>query len=254
MNMRNRQAEANLAETKPALVVRGLRGGYAANDVVSGVSFAVAAGELVAIIGANGAGKTTLLRSLGGLGQRRGGTFDLFGQDATRWSSNRLGRSGLLHVREGAVVFAPLTVSENLALGAHALGYRVRQEDVDRTYELFPILSARAGQQAGTLSGGEQKMLGIARALVARPRLLMLDEPTAGLSVGIQRVLIGALSTLLDSGLAMLLVEQNLHVVRSLPGRALLLDRGRITWEGRTADVDSVEAVTAAVLGKVARA
>jgi branched-chain amino acid transport system ATP-binding protein len=233
-----------------ALAVRDLRAGHGGNDIVLGVSFEVQPGELVAVIGANGAGKTTLLRALGGLGQLRSGKVELAGVDVSGESVNALGRRGLLHVPEGSVVFAPLTVRENLGLAAHALGRQLREEDLESTYRLFPVLKERASQRAGTLSGGEQKMLGIARALVAQPRVLMLDEPTAGLSMGVQRVLTRALSTLLAGGLSMLLVEQNLHVVRSLPGRAVLLDRGRIVWTGESAEVDSIEAVTAAVLGR----
>lgn len=233
-----------------ALRVANLDAGYGQIAVLHDVSLDVAAGEMVAVIGANGAGKTTLLRVVSGLLSPSAGTVEVYGQDTTGWPAERLAAHGVAHVPQNRLIFPGLTVADNLQLGA----YTRRGEDVtaerDRVLELFPKLRDRSGQRAGTLSGGEQQMLAIGRALMARPRLLLMDEPSLGLAPMLVREILVALVRLRDeSDISALLIEQNARAALAIADRAYVFDRGAVVQEGRSDDLADDPAIRAAYLG-----
>ena len=235
-----------------SLEVRGLRTAYGRLEVLHGVDLRAAEGELVAVIGANGAGKTTLLRSVSGLLTPTGGAVQLAGRDVTGMSPERLAVEGLAHVPENRLVFPTLTVSDNLVLGAYVHRRRPaaeRQADRERALALFPRLAARLGQAAGTLSGGEQQMLAIARGLMARPSVLVLDEPSVGLAPRLVGEIFAALGRLRDEGLTLLLVEQNARAAFAVADRAYVMDRGAVVMQGRPAELLGDPRVQAAYLG-----
>jgi branched-chain amino acid transport system ATP-binding protein len=209
------------------LDVQGLSARYGAIRALESVDLTLGAGEAVAILGPNGAGKTTLLRTLAGLMPPCAGTVRLDGREVAGLPAERLVRAGIALVPEGRGLFAGLSVRDNLALGA----YR-RHGSLDDVLALFPVLRDRARQRAGTLSGGEQQMLAIGRALMARPRLLLLDEPSLGLAPLAVEQLIGRLRELGERGTAILLVEQDTSVALRVAGRGYLLDRGRVRLAG----------------------
>ncbi|HEU4410442.1 MAG TPA: ABC transporter ATP-binding protein [Polyangiaceae bacterium] len=222
---------------RPLLSVEGAQVGYGgAADVVRGVSLDVRLGEIVALVGANGAGKTTLLRALARRLPLRRGRLSFDGDDATSWATDRAVARGISLVPEGRHVFAPLTVRENLELGAwnhrHAPSMR---ESFDDLVRLFPRLGERMKQPAGTLSGGEQQMLAIARALMARPALLLLDEPSLGIAPKLAEQLFEAIVTIARAGVTVLLVEQNTRLALAASARAYVLRDGRIALEGPSA-------------------
>jgi len=203
--------------------------------VLRGVSLSVRAGEIVVLLGANGAGKTTLLRCISGLLPVAEGTVTAFGEAVTGMAPHELVRKGVSHVPEGRGVFKELTVEENLELGSFAWARGRRSmigADLQRMHELFPVLRERAGQLAATLSGGQQQVLAIGRALMARPRLLLLDEPSQGLAPLIVRNILDTLVRLRSEGLGILLVEQHARAVLHLADRAYVLQLGAITAEG----------------------
>ena len=214
-----------------------------------GVSISVGAGEAVAVIGSNGAGKSTMLRAISGLHRAAAGVISFEGTPITRASTDRIVELGISQCPEGRHVFGRLTVRENLVLG----GIQRRASDVDadiaRVGDLFPILAERLGQPAGTMSGGEQQMLAIARALMAKPRLLILDEPSLGLAPLMVERIFGVISGLKAQGLTILLVEQNVHHALDLVDRAYVLESGRITLEGAAADLRHDPRVESAYLG-----
>jgi branched-chain amino acid transport system ATP-binding protein len=212
------------------LEVEALRGGYGASQVLFGVSLQVPSRGAVAVLGRNGAGKTTLLRTLLGYLPPSGGTVRLGGQEVTGTAPARMAKAGVGYMPQDHVVFPTLTVDENLKLGLQALPKRQRGS-VDSAYELFPKLAARRGQQAGTMSGGERKMLGLARALLGRPRLLVLDEPTEGVWHGVVDEILGALRGYAEHA-AVLIVEQHLELAMELAGAAVVLQRGEVVLEG----------------------
>ena len=235
-----------------SLEVRGLRAAYDRLEVLHGVDLDISGGELVAVIGANGAGKTTLLRTLSGLMRPTGGTVVLDGEDVTAVPAERLAAAGLAHVPENRLVFPTLSVADNLLLGAYTRRRRAASEraaDRDRAMALFPRLAQRVAQVAGTLSGGEQQMLAIARGLMARPRLLVLDEPSLGLAPRLVAEIFAALGTLRDEGLALLLVEQNTRAAFAVADRAYVMDRGRVVMAGAPAQLGEDRRVQAAYLG-----
>ena len=235
-----------------SLEVRDLRAGYGRLEVLHAVDLSVAQGELVAVIGANGAGKTTLLRTLSGLLRATGGTVTLAGQDVTGLGPERLAALGLAHVPEGRLMFPTLTVADNLVLGAYARRRRPaaeRDADRERALALFPRLAARLDQPAGTLSGGEQQMVAIARGLMAAPRVLVLDEPSVGLAPRLVGEIFSALGVLRDEGLTLLLVEQNARAAFAVADRAYVMDRGRVVMDGRPAALLDDPRVQAAYLG-----
>ena len=237
--------------TPPLLSVEDLRVDYGAVRAVHGVSLNVAAGEVVALLGANGAGKSTILRTVSGLLRPRAGQIRLAGQAIHRLPPARIVRLGIAHSPEGRRVFGSLTVAENLRLGATTRSDRDKVPgDRERMYELFPILRERMRQVAGTLSGGEQQMLALARALMASPRLLLLDEPSLGIAPLIVRSIFATLAELKRQGVTMLLVEQNINVALGLADRAYVLRTGEVSLTGTAAELrDNYERVAEAYLG-----
>ncbi|WP_327729826.1 ABC transporter ATP-binding protein [Streptomyces sp. NBC_00487] len=233
------------------LEVTDLDASYGAIDALSGVSLRVEPGEIVAILGANGAGKTTLLRTLTGLHRAKSGKVLLDGQDITRTPAHDVVGMGFGHVPEGRRVFAALEVDTNLTMG----GYLSRKDTAALTqrrqqvYELFPRLAERRDQLAGTLSGGEQQMLAIGRALMNAPRFLALDEPSLGLSPLFTRNIFKIVRQIRDQGTAVLLVEQNARQALRLADRAYVLETGRVALEGPAAELAADPRVKAAYLG-----
>jgi branched-chain amino acid transport system ATP-binding protein len=240
-----------------ALEVRDLVSGYGHVEALHGVSLTADAGDAVTVIGANGAGKTTLMKTIAGLVPVRSGQVLVDGTDVSRWPAERRVRAGVMLVPEGRHVFAGLTVEENMTLGAYARRgspavLRARRE---RALELFPRLADRLRQPAGTLSGGEQQMLAISRALLGAPRLMLLDEPSLGLApravtevVDALRKLIGAVSSA-DDRTTIVLVEQNAHAAFAVAGRGYLLDRGEVAADGSTEQLKGDPRVQASYLG-----
>ncbi|MDP9445240.1 MAG: ABC transporter ATP-binding protein [Actinomycetota bacterium] len=235
------------------LHVRGLRASYDGLDVLHGIDLMVGDGELVAVIGANGAGKTTLLRAVSGLLRPGAGRVELDGHDLTGRPAERLAAAGIVHVPENRLVFPTLTVEDNLTLGAWTKrqGQRDRvAADRRRMLELFPRLAERTAQPAGSLSGGEQQMLAIARGLMARPTVLVLDEPSLGLAPRVVGEIFAALARLrTEEQLTILLVEQNARAAFKVADRAYVMDRGRVVMQGRPAVLLDDPRVQSAYLG-----
>ena len=235
-----------------SLEVRGLRAGYGRLSVLHGVDLSAPAGRLVAVIGANGAGKTTLLRALSGLIPVGGGTVTLAGTDVTGYGPERLARAGLAHVPENRLVFPSLTVEDNLVLGAYTRRRSPaaeRRQARERALELFPRLAPRLQQPAGTMSRGEQQMLAIARGLMARPTVLVLDEPSVGLAPRLVGEIFTALGRLRDDGLTLVAVEQNARAAFAVADHVYVMDRGAVVLDGDAATLASDPRVTAAFLG-----
>ena len=230
------------------LEVANLFASYGRVPVLENVSFHVGAGECVALLGSNGAGKTTTLSTLSGVLKPRSGSIRFDGADILAESAHRLIGRGLVQVPEGRRIFPGLLVRENLAVGAYSRRGGATKADFDRIYDLFPILRNRAEQKGGTLSGGEQQMLAVGRALMARPRLLMLDEPSLGLAPMIVEQLFETIR-LLKSEVTILLVEQNVHLVAGLVDRAYVLQKGRVVREGVGADLAHADWLRDAYLG-----
>ena len=232
------------------LSVRGLTVRYGRTEAVHGIDLDVAAGQVVCLIGANGAGKTSILRALSGLLRPFGGQVEFDGTDVTGLAAHRLAALGMAHVPEGRQVFASLTVAENLTLGAwtarsSAAAGSHRADVLDR----FPRLRERLGQLAGLLSGGEQQMLAIGRALMAAPRLLLLDEPSMGLAPLVEDEIFAIVAGLARSGTTVLLVEQNASAALDISDMAYVLEGGRIALYGPAAEIAHDPAVMAAYLG-----
>jgi branched-chain amino acid transport system ATP-binding protein len=196
------------------------------------VSLAIGRGELVALVGANGAGKTTLLRVLSGVQPASGGSVRFEGADVTRLSPRRRVQQGIVQVPEGRQVFAAMTVEENLGLGAYLRPRREIGAGLERVYALFPVLAAKRREAAGTLSGGQQQMLALGRALMSRPRLLLLDEPSMGLAPRLVAEIFGVIRALKDAATTILLVDQNAQAALAIADRAYVLETGRIALEG----------------------
>ncbi len=212
------------------LELTGIRAGYGRVEVLHGIDLRVAEGEIITIIGANGAGKSTLLKAISGVVRLAGGSIVFQGDRIDGLGVEDIVRRRLVQVPEGRQLFGPLSVEENLQLGAYS---RRRQGGplsarLERVFKLFPRLEERMGQQAGTLSGGEQQMLAVARALMAEPRLLLLDEPSMGLAPIVVRDIFTSLRRLNEEGLALLLVEQDARIALSLAHRGLVMERGSI--------------------------
>ncbi|MCU0763155.1 MAG: ABC transporter ATP-binding protein [Hydrogenophaga sp.] len=231
------------------LNVQGLRSGYGAVEVLRGVDLQVMPGETVALLGSNGAGKTTLNLTLSGLVATRGGRVQFDGQDITGQHYRKVVASGLIHVPEGRKVFPNLSVAENLELGAFTRGGERRAQNLEKVYTTFPRLKERIAQLAGTLSGGEQQMLAIGRGLMAEPRLLILDEPSLGLSPLLVEEMFGLIAQLRRSGLAVLLVEQNVGQTLDIADRAYVLENGHIRFSGTPAELLASDTLRKAYLG-----
>ena len=232
------------------LEVRDLHVAYGQIDAVRGISFDVDAGQVVTLIGSNGAGKTTTLRTLSGLQRASGGEVRLDGDRIDRLPAHEIVARGVAHAPEGRRLFPRMTIRENLDLGAYRRRDDEVEADVTMVYELFPILAERRSQAAGTLSGGEQQMLAIGRALMSRPRLLMLDEPSMGLSPLVMQTIFSTLSELKARGTTLLLVEQNAQAALGLADRGHVLETGRIVLSGTGADLLRDEGVRKAYLGE----
>jgi branched-chain amino acid transport system ATP-binding protein len=228
------------------LELRDVTARYGPVQALHGITLTVAEGEVVALLGANGAGKTTTLRAVSGTVRTEGG-ITFAGRDVTRRTPDGMARNGISHVPEGRGILGELTVWENLRMGAYV---RRRGGDFKRVFDLFPVLERRRDQQAGTLSGGEQQMLALARALAARPRLLMLDEPSLGLAPIVVEELfriVGELNR--EEGLTVLVVEQNANAAFSIADRAYVLEVGRVAVQGPSAELREDENVRRSYLG-----
>jgi branched-chain amino acid transport system ATP-binding protein len=234
----------------PLLELEGVEARYGPIRALHGVSLSVAEGEIVALLGANGAGKTTTLRAVSGT-VRHEGKIAFDGREIGRRSPDRVARLGIGHVPEGRGLFSPLTVWENLRMGAYMRGEKATlRREAPRIFQYFPWMERRRDQQAGTLSGGEQQMVALARALVSRPRLLMLDEPSLGLAPTIVQELFRIVKELNESdGLTVLVVEQNANVALSVAARAYVLEVGHVVIEGASDELRRHESVRKSYLG-----
>ena len=231
------------------LEVSDLHAGYGPVNVLDDISFSVGEGETVALLGANGAGKTTTLRAICNMVNTRG-KVEINGRDVTKRSTEQIVRLGVAHVPEGRGTFSPLTVDENLRLGAYARRNGDKRATMDYVFKLFPRLEERRAQRAGTLSGGEQQMLAIGRALMLKPKLMLLDEPSLGLAPLLVRELFKTLRQIKeDEGTAMLIVEQNANLVLEFADAAHVLETGRIALSGSADEVSSDESMRKAYLG-----
>jgi len=219
------------------LEIRALRGGYGGVEVLRGLDLEIRGGEIVALLGSNGAGKSTLNNTVCGLQPAFGGSVAFEGRDITRAGYTAIVASGLIQVPEGRRVFPNLTVHENLALGAYLRGRPQRERNLERVFAIFPRLKERLAQRAGTLSGGEQQMLAIGRGLMAEPKLLILDEPSLGLSPILVEELFGLIGRLNREGLAILLVEQNVGQSLEIAHRAYVMEQGAIQFHGTPAEL-----------------
>ncbi len=233
------------------LEVENLSVAYGAIEAVRDVSFTVEAGQIVCLIGANGAGKTTTLRTISGLLRPRGGDIRFEGESLTKAPAHTILSRGIAHSPEGRRVFARMTVEENMRLGAYTrkdeAGVRA---DMERVFGLFPVLGERRSQKAGLFSGGEQQMLAIGRAMMSRPRLLMLDEPSMGLSPIMTQLIFDTIKELQQQGTTVLLVEQNALAALALADRGYVVDLGATTLEGPGNELLADERVRAAYLGQ----
>ncbi len=217
---------------KNALEVRDLHAHYGKSHILHGVSLEVREGELVTLLGRNGAGKTTTIRALMGLNRQIRGTVRVFGEEATKWPAFRIAGLGVGYVPEGRRVFANLTVDENLRVPAERPG----PWTLERVYQLFPRLAERKANKGRQLSGGEQEMLAIGRALLLNPKLLLLDEPSQGLAPLIVQDVFNVIVKMRDEGMSVLLVEQNVRAAVEIADRAYVLDDGRVVYEGPAAE------------------
>ena len=237
------------------LLVENLHAGYGASEVLAGVSLHVKPGTVVALIGANGAGKTTTMRAISGMLKPSQGRVILDGRPVQDYGAARIARLGLAHAPEGRKVFGPLSVEDNLLLGAYSrlpafLGYRSQAAtDLARIYELFPRLRERAQQAAGTLSGGEQQMLAIGRALMANPKVMLLDEPSMGLAPVIVQEVFRIIRQLKDAGITLLLVEQFARSALEVADYVYVMEHGKIAVEGVPAEMHKNQRVLEAYLG-----
>jgi branched-chain amino acid transport system ATP-binding protein len=232
------------------LKVEGINVYYGDVQVLWDASLHVDEGEIVALIGPNGAGKTTLLRTISGLLSPRSGSITYRGRRIDGEAAHRIAQLGISHVPEGRGIFTEMTVLENLMLGAFRReARRVREESLELVYKIFPVLKERERQRAGTLSGGEQQMLAIGRALMSRPKLLLLDEPSLGLAPIMVERIHEAIRDINKQGVTILMVEQNVWLALKLAGRAYIMERGRIAGHGCSKDLLESDYVKAAYLG-----
>ena len=231
------------------LRVEGLHVYYGAIHALKGVSLSVAPGELVTLLGANGAGKTTTLKSISGLLRPRAGTIELEGRALVGLGPHEIVKLGVVHVPEGRKIFPRFTVLENLKAGAYTRRASSIGGDLDLVFALFPRLKERARQIAGTLSGGEQQMLAIGRGLMAKPKLLLLDEPSMGLAPLLVRQIFDTIRAINRQGVTVLLVEQNAAMALDISERGYVLETGNVILEGKAGDLGSSDQVRQAYLG-----
>jgi len=231
------------------LAISGLRAGYGSTEILRGVDLTVGPGEIVAVLGSNGTGKSTLNRTISGVMRASQGAIRFDGAAIERERPAVIVARGLIHVPEGRRIFPNLTVRENLDLGAYRRARARRETNRSRVFSIFPRLAERQGQRAGTLSGGEQQMLAIGRGLMAEPRLLILDEPSLGLSPLLVEELFALIKTINAEGIALLLVEQNVVQSLEVAERAYILDNGRFVLEGSVADIRNDPNLKRAYLG-----
>ena len=223
---------------------------YGDAQALDGVSLQVHEGEIVTLVGSNGAGKTTTLRTLSGLLRPRKGAITISGTRLDKTPAHKVVNLGVAHVPEGRCLFPQMSVWENLTLGAYnTSAWNDRAEAIERVYRMFPVLKERSSQLSGTLSGGEQQMCAIGRALMARPKLLMLDEPSLGLAPNLVEMIFQVIEEINQSGITVLLVEQNAYLALQMADRAYVLENGRVTLSGPGQDVAANENVRQAYLG-----
>jgi branched-chain amino acid transport system ATP-binding protein len=240
-----------MTSAAPILEVKGLQVHYGAIEALRGISLEVSNGQVVALIGANGAGKSTTLRAVSKMLRPTAGSIRFRDEDVTKLPSHALVSRGMAHAPEGRGIFLNLTVRENLELGAYLRTDRAGiAKDADHAYTLFPLLAERRTQVAGTLSGGEQQMLAVGRALMSRPKLLLLDEPSLGLAPQVVARIFGVLREVNESGVAILLVEQNAHKALQLAHRAYVLETGNIVMQGTGKELLASPEVRKAYLGE----
>ena len=232
------------------LEVKNLSVSYGAIEAVKDISFTVNAGEIVSLIGANGAGKTTTLHTITGLVPAKSGSVMYNGVDLLKTHNNQIVTLGMAHIPEGRHVFTRMSVEENLEMGAFSLKDQSDlKKDLDMVYGLFPRLKERRNQKAGTLSGGEQQMLAMGRALMSHPKTILMDEPSMGLSPKLVKEIFSIIRKLHEQGITILLVEQNAKMALSIADRAYVLETGRITMEGDAKELLNNEQVRKAYLG-----
>ena len=232
------------------LEVKNLSVSYGAIEAVKDISFTVNAGEIVYLIGANGAGKTTTLHTITGLVPAKSGSVMYNGVDLLKTHNNKIVTLGMAHIPEGRHVFTRMSVEENLEMGAFSLKDQSDlKKDLDMVYGLFPRLKERRNQKAGTLSGGEQQMLAMGRALMSHPKTILMDEPSMGLSPKLVKEIFSIIRKLHEQGITILLVEQNAKMALSIADRAYVLETGRITMEGDAKELLNNEQVRKAYLG-----
>jgi branched-chain amino acid transport system ATP-binding protein len=231
------------------LEIRDIRTRYGAIEALKGISLTVDEGEVVTLIGSNGAGKTTTLRSISGLTPARAGTIMFAGEEITHVPASEIVGRGIALAPEGRHIFPRMTALENLELGAHHRRGPGIAEDFNRVYELFPLLKERQQQKAGTMSGGEQQMLAIGRALMARPKLLMLDEPSLGIAPLVVQRIYATIGEINSTGVAILLVEQNANYALDAAARGYVLETGRIALADDSASLRNDPEVQRAYLG-----
>lgn len=238
---------------EPLLSIEGLQSGYGDVQVLWDATLQVQSGSIACLVGSNGAGKTTLMRTLSGLVRARAGTVRFNGSDLTGASPEAVLSAGIAHVPEGRRLFSAMPVRDNLLMGAYLRrdGDAAIRRDLERMYTLFPILASRAGQNAGTLSGGEQQMCAIARGLMGLPKLLLIDELSLGLAPAVVESLCDALRQLNAEGLSMLVVEQDVATALELANHAFVMDTGRITRSGSSSELRDDPAIREAYLGVV---
>ena len=235
---------------EPLLRLEGINTYYGQMHILQDVNLKVGEGELVCLLGGNASGKSTTLKTVLGLVPPRSGSIVLSGEDVTRLSTSQRIERGMAIVPENRRLFGPMTVLENLQMGAYLRPRADLSEDLDRVYALFPLLSERRRQLAGTLSGGEQQMVAMGRALMARPRLLLMDEPSMGLAPILVERSFEIIQQVHDAGVALLVVEQNANVSLSIADRGYVLSTGRIVLEGKASELLQHEELRKAYLGR----
>lgn len=243
------QTSVTASQAEELLRVSGMESCYGRIKALKGISLEVRRGEMVALVGANGAGKTTFLRTLSGVQPMSGGSIHFGGEDISKLRSDMRMRRGICQSPEGRQVFGPLSIDDNLRLGAYTQPRHQIEEDLEKVFAMFPVLKEKRQLPAGTLSGGQQQMLAIGRALMGRPRLLLLDEPSMGLAPLLVQEVFNVIKALKAQGMTILLVEQNAFAALAIADRAYVLETGEVTLTGSGAELISNEQVRAAYLG-----